>query len=758
MFYVILLPMIIYNKGIFLYYGDFNSQQLPFYQLAHDSIRSGDFLWNWLTDLGANFIGSYSFYLLGSPFFWLTIPFPSEAVVYLVPILLALKYGVATLTAFAFIKRFVKKPEFALIGALLYAFSGFQSYNVFFNHFHDVTAFFPLLLIAMEERVQNNRRGIFALTVALMAFISYFFFTGEVIFCIIYFIFRCFSKDFGITPRKFLGLAIEAVIGVLISAILLLPSILAIIGNPRTSERILGFDMIVYNDKFRILRIIQSFLMIPDPPANPNLFNSDSAKWSSIAGFLPMFSISGVIAFFSAKKKHWAVRLLIVCGIMACVPILNSLFAGFTSSYYARWFFMPILIMAMMTAVSLDNSEISMKKGTLISITAVLVLALIGCLPKMVGDEIKYFQLPENALYFWICIAVTLLTLLGLYILIYNKRGQKNFPNIALLMTVIACIGCTTTTIAYGVSRGPYPEKFISAAINGSNSINLPDDYFYRIETSENYDNYSMFWKFPNIRAFQSVVPASIMEFYPLVGEERNVASRPSLNKFALRPLFSVKYYFQGKNPENGDISKNLPGFQYFETQNEFKIYQNNNFIPMGFTFEKFISKSSFEKQNIQYRDRILLKALVLDDIQVERYKNLMDEIQYSELANLSIDQYEDDCAKLASNSGYYFQEDGHGFTSKIVLGKNNLVFFSVPFDEGFSATVDGKPAVIERVDGGFMAVYATKGEHEIRFNYTPKGLKHGIIITFFGIIILIGYVCIMKKVSTSHKSKKEAD
>ena len=58
---VIFLPFIIYEKGYFLYYGDFNVQQIPFYLHAHDAIRDGQIFWDWGTDLGANFIGSYSF-------------------------------------------------------------------------------------------------------------------------------------------------------------------------------------------------------------------------------------------------------------------------------------------------------------------------------------------------------------------------------------------------------------------------------------------------------------------------------------------------------------------------------------------------------------------------------------------------------------------------------------------------------------------------------------------------------------------------
>ena len=144
---LVLLPILIADGGYYIYYGDYNSQQIPFYQLANDAVRTGSFGWNWYTDLGANFIGSYSFFLLGSPFFWLSVLLPRSWVVFAMPFLLCLKHGVAALTAYAYIRRFVRNPKAAMIGGMLYAFSGFQLFNIFFNHFQDVTAFFPLMLI-----------------------------------------------------------------------------------------------------------------------------------------------------------------------------------------------------------------------------------------------------------------------------------------------------------------------------------------------------------------------------------------------------------------------------------------------------------------------------------------------------------------------------------------------------------------------------------------------------------------------------------
>ena len=112
------LPMMISEHGYFIYYGDYNAQQIPFYSLANDAVRSGGLGWNWYTDLGSDFFTSYSFYLSGSPFFWLTTLLPRGLVLYSMPVILAVKHGVASLTAYAFIRRFVRSRNAALTPAV----------------------------------------------------------------------------------------------------------------------------------------------------------------------------------------------------------------------------------------------------------------------------------------------------------------------------------------------------------------------------------------------------------------------------------------------------------------------------------------------------------------------------------------------------------------------------------------------------------------------------------------------------------------
>ena len=181
------IPFMVIDKGYFIFYGDFNVQQIPFYQMCHNMVRQGDFGWSWLTDLGSDMVGSYAYYLISSPFFWLTLPFPNSFVPYLMGPLLILKFACAALTAYLYIRRFTKTPEAARLGGILYAFCGFSVYNIFFNSFHEAIIVFPLLLLSFELILTEKKHGLFAFCVFLSAGINYFFFFGMVVFTVIYF-------------------------------------------------------------------------------------------------------------------------------------------------------------------------------------------------------------------------------------------------------------------------------------------------------------------------------------------------------------------------------------------------------------------------------------------------------------------------------------------------------------------------------------------------------------------------------------------
>ena len=69
------------------------------------------------------------------------------------------------------------------------------------------------------------------------------------------------------------------------------------------------------------------------------------------------------------------------------------------------------------------------------------------------------------------------------------------------------------------------------------------------------------------------------------------------------------------------------------------------------------------------------------------------------------------------------------------------MVFFSIPYDKGWSATVNGKAVDIEKVNVGFMAVPVGEGESQIVFTYKTPGLTLGIAVSISAILLFIIYL-----------------
>ena len=745
------VPVMIFSGGYFTYYGDFNSQQLPFYWHAHEMVRNLSFGWDWQTDLGANFIGSYSFYLLGSPFFWLTVPLPQSLVLIAMPFLLSMKCALAAVTAYAFLRRFVRSRRACIIGGMLYAYSGFQLFNIFFNHFHDVTAFFPLLLLTMEQRINENRRGVFALTVWLCACINYYFFTGEALFCVIYFLVRCPDADFRVSRRKFFSLLFEAVIGTAMAAAILLPSALAVIENSRVHQYLTGLDMVAYPDRTRYLHILQSFFVLPDAPARPNLFQTDYAKWASIGGYLPAFSMAGVIAFMTQKRRHWATRLTGICILCAFIPVLNSAFHLFNGTYYARWYYMPVLIMALMTAYALDNPAVKWRGG-FIACAAVMVFCLIVSFFPSKNDEgeVVWLEFAKYPWYVWAGTVFCLAMLAGAVYLL-RSRGQSVFwLRFGVYLTACCCLISTCVMVYFGIALGCDPQVWCSDTLDSQAEIRLPEaeNQFYRVDISENADNYPMFWGCSNMRCFHSIVPASIMEFYEALEITRDVASRAELREYPLRGLLNVKYYFERKPDKYEDnydepysYKIDLPGFSFRQETARYYIYENEAYIPMGVAYDTYIEKEELDKCTPQVKEKTMLRALGLDAEQTAKYSEILKPISGPDKYLMDEGEYVDFCRERAADACDTFVCDSYGFEATITLDRPKLVFFSVPYESGWTAQVNGEAADVERVSYGFMAVRCESGDNTIVFHYQTPGLKIGILISAGAGAVLLLYL-----------------
>lgn len=788
------LPGIIAGEGYFIFYGDFNVQQIPFYQNCHEAIKSGNINWSFTTDLGSNFIGAYSFYLLGSPFFWLTLLFPTSLVPYLMGPLLILKFACASLTAYYYIRRFTMTPYAARTGALLYAFSSFSVYNIFFNHFHEAIIIFPLLLLSLELLWTENRRGIFALCVALSAVANYFFFVGMVVFCVIYWIVKLSSKAFKFKVGRFISLFVESLLGVALAAFLLLPSVLMITGNGRVSEFQVGWGGILYGKEQIYFQILQSLFFPPDIPAHPVFVPHLGVKWSSIAAWLPVISTTAVFGFCISKRKHWLKRALCIMAFMSAVPVLNSAFYAFNDSYYARWYYMPILLMCLASAFTFEDESVDWKKGWKISAAVTLAVALVvGLFPKFENGKYilgLYTDAGEkNNIYFYRFLLSSAIALLCVIICRGIIALRKNKKQMLRILTAVVCI----ISVIYGAvfiysgqsHSADIGETVIDRLIEGK--VELPEEaQNYRIDVYDASDNTGMYLGLPTINAFHSVVSTSIMDFYDYIGIERNVASRPDTSYVSLRSLLSVRYLLNPTNAKRFADERGvteMPNYNYITTSGGYYVYENENYIPYGFSYDYYITEQECEAQFTEKeRADVMLKALVVPDDTDVSLLSSMQRLNIEELKakqsgdglSAIIEQQPDidaeyeislkfdditlslDAAHLKETAASEFSYDNDGFYATVEREGSSLVFFSVPYDKGWSATVNGKETEIVKANVGFMAVEVGEGVSEISFKYTTPGLAMGIKISIGAFVLFLLYVLITGIIR--HKSKHEED
>ena len=751
---IFFLPFYILDGGFFHYAGDFNSQQISFYRYMNGFVKGAGYpdsafagaphnTFSWATDLGSGVMNAYSFYLYGSPFFWLSVLLPQSWLPYMMVPLLVLKFGVAGGGAYLYLRRYVKNENYAVLGACLYALSGFAVYNVFFNHFVDVVALFPYLLWALDEAIYENRHGLFAFWVAVNLLNNYFFFVGQVIFLCIYFVCKLTAKDFRLTGRKFGHLLWESVLGVAMGCLLLFPAVLSLLQNPRTIDLSSGWGFLTYAKVQQYLAILLSWILPPDSPYLTSVWSEGVIKWTSMTAYLPLCSLAGAMAYWRSRKADSKKRIVAVCAVCALVPVLNSAFYALNSSYYARWYYMPTLILAAMTVNALEDPDVDLDapaRGIGWIMLATLVFAVVPVRDDTTGTW--SFGVLKNPEQFFVVLGFGLLGLMLYRYLCGIWRQNSRFAQ--RMTAAVLVFACVFSMVHIGIGKFGQWHTDSDLVEQDTNALQLKNDLpegDYRIDTYKIHDNIGMWLDKSCLQYFGSTAAPSILSFYPGLGVKRDVRSEPEITNYALRGLLSVEYLITTPEKRESFEDEADAGWTYLADVDGYTLYHNDNYVPMGFTYDYYVTKATYEASVKTLRSNLLLRALVLEDEDVKAYGQYLTELPDAMLDDLRYDSYTQDCADRRAHSCSVFQMNNAGFHAEITLDKTNLVFFSVPYDDGFTAYVNGEKADILRVDEGLMAVLCPAGASSIDFVYQAAGLSASRMVAAVAIPVWVVYV-----------------
>ena len=748
---LIFLPFYLLDGGFFHYAGDFNSQQISFYRYMNGFLKGAGYpagyggvknTFSWATDLGSGTMNAYSFYLYGSPFFWFSLLFPQNWLPYLMVPLLVLKFAVAGDGAYLYLRRYVKNANYAVLGACLYALSGFAVYNVFFNHFVDVVALFPYLLWALDEAIYEDRHGLFAFWVAVNLLNNYFFFVGQVLFLCIYFVCKLSARDFRLTGRKFGHLLWESVLGVAMGCLLLFPAVLSLLQNPRTIDLSSGWGFLTYAKVQQYLAILLSWILPPDSPYLTSVWSEGVIKWTSMTAYLPLCSLAGAVAYWKAKCGDSKKRIVGTCAVFALVPILNSAFYALNSSYYARWYYMPVLVLAAMTVNALEDHNTDLDSPAR-GISWLMIATVAFAVVPVQDSSTKEWSLGvlQNPGQYFVVLGFGLGGLVLYHFICRRWRGSRAFAR--RMTAVVLAFACLFSMVHIGIGKFGQWHTDSDLVEQYTSALQLKDDLpegDWRVDTYEIHDNLGLWLDKSCLQYFGSTAAPSILSFYPALGVKRDVRSEPEISNYALRGLLSVKYLITTPEKQEDFLAAADEGWDYYDTRDGFMLYENENYVPMGFTYDYYITEEEYEATVKNTRSTLLMRALVLSEEDAAVYGQYLKKLPEEKRNDLWYDTYISDCADRRASACSVFQMTNSGFHAEIDLGKEDLVFFSVPYDDGFTAYVNGQETDILRVDEGLMAVLAPAGENTIDFVYQADGFSLASKVSLAGLVVFVVY------------------
>ena len=724
-----MIPLVLY--GNFIVFGDFAIQQIPFIMETKRMLSSGAPLWSWNDVFGDNFIGGYSFYTVTSPFVWLNCLFPYEHILTGITLTLLLKFLCLSCFTYLYLRKMGISKPYCVVGGLLYAFSSFAIINLAYYHFLEPMMCFPLLLLAIEKYLRRERYSglLLGLAAFLVTFINFYFALSSLICALIYVIFRVRADDVHIGTKGIVtGVAI-ILAGVGMSFFVLLPTICHMMGNPGAS---INWNLKLLTP-FNIFERFRT-LFYPKIYEGINTLIRGAGFGSNAANI----AVIGVLcaALYCTRYKDWLKWVVITCLVIYLTP-LNGLFCGLTRPTYSRWAYALTMFLVLASMRYLD-------RGNKITMRAVGVYGLVALSSVVMVYALRFafpiLEVEEVDIVFNVC--AFLLGVLSFCFLLYYVKHQ----NVRVLTVCVALFVVIHMQVFFFKfsALNPYNNSPVETYILNNKLERVADDatFTYRTDIatrphSNAYTNMGMLKNRADIRSFIStpnskvhnlIVAADATHFHMRMHPNPNKHLREFDALMSVKDIIVYEPWLQQDEPRTWGVNK--------RSGSGYDIMENKYYIPMGFTYDHYIGEAKINEVLLNDSVNVPMQLLANLAVKSEDIPFVSQYLKEGHLVgDVPIDSVVAERRKVVCSS---FAGDTRGFTASVDMDRDNLLFFSVPCDDGFSASVDGKPTRIYEANLGLSAVFVNAGKHDIQFSFFPRGMKAGIVVSVLCLVLLL--------------------
>lgn len=222
-----------------------------------------------------------------------------------------------------------------------------------------------------------------------------------------------------------------------------------------------------------------------------------------------------------------------------------------------------------------------------------------------------------------------------------------------------------------------------------------------------------------------------------------------------LQSLASTKYQLIKNRPDDFIRATYVP----IAKTGNVTILKNNYSLPLGFTYDHFISFDNFKTLTGLQKQAALFSAFVVDDPKKEFVKDFLIYDTADIPKNYSITQYTND---VLERKKYYLNISEHSqnrIKGNIEVDKKLMLFFSIPYDPGWIAIVDGRKVNPQRINIGFMGLIIEPGVHCVELEFRLPYFFPAMLLSIFSIFIyflLITYGSLKKKENRDKHGKND--
>ena len=794
-------------------FSDMYHQYMPFFSEFMEKIKAGEGLaYSYHVGIGSNFLALYVYYL-ASPLHWLAFLVPQQHLMEFMSYLVIVKIGLCGLTSCIYLRYHSRSRHGAILFfSCFYALSGFMAAYNWNIMWLDCVVLLPLIVMGLEKLVKEGKCTMYCVTLALSIFTNYYISIMICIFLVLYFLVLLLTEK---RSLKILGnFAFFSLLAAGMAAILLVPEVFAILetdfGDMNFPETLKSYfsvlDMLARHEMCvsterglahwpNIYCGAAVFLLMPMYALNHRISIRRKFGYLGLAGFMLVGFSTNMLDFIwhgmnypdSLPARQSFIYILLI--ITMCWEAFRNM-DKMEPKHILYGFLMAVgFLLFCEKFVDSDDFETGLEFLTLGFVTAYAILLYL----YRTRDSRRW----KEAL-----AAVT-------FVIVVAEAGINTYNT---------SVGTTSRTQYLG-QQGDY-KALAAQAQELEEASSVQGQPFYRIEKfTRKTKNDATLAGFASASVFSSTMNSYVADLYKRLGMRYSKVYYGFDGATAFTSaLLNVNYMF-GENENEGNSIYSLAGssgdislyrceqtlpFGYtapsgYDVPGGFSgdglKLQNQMVRELGVKGDLFTQVSSGQKDDdvkmVAETDGIYYAILTASGTKkveadfsehTRSFNDLKDgsvlylgSMKQGESVTLSNGDKDDETPKISAD--VYVMDEAVLETALDILSENSLsnvaydtthvsgeidleekgrLILSIPYEHGWTVTIDGEEVQPELFGGTLMAFDLEAGRHTLSMHYIPHGKYAGIAVSVVSIGIFV-FILWRKRVRGG-KNKEEAE